>query len=216
EAARDGGANVAFFSSDPVYWQIRYEPSVATGAADRTVVGYKETATNDPTTNPCLVTKLWRNNTCKPSEQALIGVEYIESSVGCPSTSTCVDMVIADATSWTLVGSGLTNGSHIPGLLGYEVDGQLQNDSPAGTQVIAKSPIPILNSDAQSHPFSEMVTYTAASGATVVAVGTMQWNWGLDDWGAPAQRPSLLGLAVQTITVNILARFAPPLVRSPG
>ena len=189
---------------------------MATGAVDRTVVGYKGTATNDPVTNKCFLTTLWRNNTCKPSEQALIGVEYIEFGVGCPSTSTCVDMVIADTSSWALAGSGLTNGSHITGLLGYEVDGQLQNNSPAGTQVIAKSPIPVLNSDAQSHPFSEMVTYTAASGATVVAVGTMQWSWGLDDWGAPAQRPSLLSPAVQKITQNVLARFAPPLVLPAG
>src|SRR5215475_13298754 len=208
EAARDRGVNLAFFSADPVYWQIRYEPSVATGAVDRTVVGYKETAVNDPVTNRCLLTTRWRSNTCKPSEQALVGVEYIEFNVGCPSTSTCVDMVIADATSWTLAGSGLVNGSHITGLLGYEVDGQLQNDSPAGTQLIARSPIPILNSDAQTHPFSDMVTYTAASGATVVAVGTMQWSWGLDDFGAPTQRPSLLSPAVQKITQNILARFA--------
>src|SRR5262249_48591150 len=56
----------------------------------------------------------------------------------------------------------------------------------------------------------------AASGATVVAVGTMQWSWGLDDWGAPTQRPSLLSPAVQKITQNILSRFAPPSVILPG
>jgi uncharacterized repeat protein (TIGR01451 family) len=214
EAARDHGVGVAFFSSNACYWQIRLESSPATGAADRIVVGYK--STNDPVANRCLVTTLWRSNTCKPSEQAMIGVEYIEGSVGCPSTPNCVDMVISDPSSWALAGTGLLAGSHLNGLLGYEVDGRLQSDSPPGTQTIAMSPIPINNSDAQSHPFSEMVTYVASSGATVFAVGTMQWSWGLDDWGAPAQRPSLLNPSVQTITTNVLARLTSTPVTPPG
>ncbi|HEY2016498.1 MAG TPA: N,N-dimethylformamidase beta subunit family domain-containing protein, partial [Bryobacteraceae bacterium] len=218
EAARDQGVNLAFFSADACYWQIRLETSPISGAIDRTIVGYKEkaqaglygsTVTNDPTTDRCRITTNWRFNACKPSEQAFIGIEFIEGSVGCPSTGTCVDMVIADGSSWALAGSGLTTGSHIPGILGYEVDGQLTANSPAGTQVIAKSPIPILDGDAQNHPFSEMVTYTAASGATVFSVGTFQWTWGLDDFGAAAQRPSQLSPAVQKITQNVLSRFAP-------
>jgi uncharacterized repeat protein (TIGR01451 family) len=217
EAARDKGVSLGFFSANVCYWQIRLETSPISGVADRTIVAYKETAeaglygqtvTNDPTTNPCLITTNWRFNSCKPSEQAFVGVEYLEGGVGCPSTGTCTDMVIADPTSWALAGTGLAAGSHIPSILGYEVDGMLTNVSPSGTQVIAKSPIPVLNVDAQNHPFSEMVTYTVSSGATVVAVGTFQWTWALDDWGAPAQRPSMLSAAAQKITQNILQRFA--------
>jgi uncharacterized repeat protein (TIGR01451 family) len=216
EAARDSGVNLAFFSPNVCYWQIRMETSPVSGALDRTMVSYKETAqaglygstkTNDPTTDLCRITTNWRFNSCKFSEQNLLGIEFIEGSVGCPSSGTCTDMVISDATNWALAGTGLTNGSHIAGLLGYEVDGILDSHSPAGTQVIAKSPIPILSADAQTHPFSEVVTYVAGSGATVFSVGTMQWSWGLDDWGAPSQRPSLLSPAIQTITNNVLARF---------
>jgi uncharacterized repeat protein (TIGR01451 family) len=218
EAARDKGVNIAFFSADACYWQIRLETSSISAAMDRTIVAYKETAqaglygrtvTNDPTTNRCLMTTNWRFNACKPSEQALIGVEFIEGSVGCPSTGACVDAVIADASHWALEGSGLTTGSHLHGLLGYEVDGQLTGNSPSGIQVIAKSPIPVLSGDAQNHPFSEIVAYTAASGATVFSVGTFQWTWGLDDWGAPIQRPSMLSPEVQIITQNVLNKFAP-------
>src|SRR5262249_43243965 len=146
ESARDHGVGIAFLSSDPCYWQIRLEASPATGAGDRIIVGYK--STNDPVSNRCLTTNLWRYNTCKPSEQALIGAEYIEDSVGCPSTATCVDMVISDPSNWALAGTGLAAGDHLHGLLGYEVDGQLESDSPTGTQLIARSPIPINNPDA--------------------------------------------------------------------
>src|SRR5262249_31398354 len=41
ERARDLGASLGFFSGNGCYWQIRFEPSPATGAADRVVVAYK-------------------------------------------------------------------------------------------------------------------------------------------------------------------------------
>ena len=44
EAARDQGVDLAFFSANVSYWQIRFETSPISGAADRTIVGYKETA----------------------------------------------------------------------------------------------------------------------------------------------------------------------------
>src|SRR5262249_35867504 len=142
EAARDTGVGLAFFSSNVCYWQIRLEASPVTGARDRTIVGYKAHAqAEDPVTNPCLLTTLWRQNTCKPSEQSMIGVEYIEDGLGCMNGGTCVDMVVADSSHWALAGSGLSNGSHLFGLEGYEVDGILGTNSPPGTAVIMRSPI---------------------------------------------------------------------------
>ena len=46
--ARDAGVNLGFFGANTLYWQIRYEPSPISGVANRTVVGYKEDAANDP------------------------------------------------------------------------------------------------------------------------------------------------------------------------
>ena len=39
--ALNRGVNLAFFSSNTAYWQIRLEPSAITGDADRTIVCYK-------------------------------------------------------------------------------------------------------------------------------------------------------------------------------
>jgi uncharacterized repeat protein (TIGR01451 family) len=209
ESARDSGVGLGFFASNVSYWQVRLEASVITGAADRIIVGYKANAASDPVTNPCLITGEWRTNSCKPSEQAFIGIEYTAYNVGCPATSNCGDIVISDASSWALAGTGLTNGAHLPALLGYEVDGRVENDSPPGTATIAHSPLPagsIL--DTSTYQFSDVSTYVASSGATVFAVGSMQWTWALDDWGAPAQRPSALSTAGQKITANVLARLA--------
>jgi hypothetical protein len=50
--------------------------------------------------------------------------------------------------------------------------------------------------------YSDMTVYTASSGSTVVATGSMQWNWGLDDFGR-----GQTSLAVQQATRNILNKF---------
>ena len=42
EAARDAGVNLAFFSANSAYWQVRLEPSAASGAADRVMVCHKK------------------------------------------------------------------------------------------------------------------------------------------------------------------------------
>jgi PKD repeat protein len=51
-----------------------------------------------------------------------------------------------------------------------------------------------------------MIVYTAASGATVFNTGSIKWAWGLDDWGAPDDRPSLVDPAAQQIARNVLGR----------
>ena len=58
-------------------------------------------------------------------------------------------------------------------------------------------------------PVHNATIYTAPSGATVFAAGTMQWSWALDDWGAPdfegVRTP--LDPRVDRITSNILDRL---------
>jgi hypothetical protein len=50
EGARDRGVNLAFFSGNTSYWQVRFEPSLVTGDLGRTMVGYKEHWRQDPIT----------------------------------------------------------------------------------------------------------------------------------------------------------------------
>jgi hypothetical protein len=52
--------------------------------------------------------------------------------------------------------------------------------------------------------------FGVASPAVVFAAGSIQWNWGLDDWGAPNLRPSVLNASAQQIAANVLARLAFP------
>src|SRR5204863_1250383 len=54
---------------------------------------------------------------------------------------------------------------------------------------------------------ADMTIYTAPSGALVFAAGSMQWNWGLDGYNAPAWHPLRVNTAAQQITRNVLARM---------
>ncbi len=195
EAARAKGTHLGFFGSNDCYWQIRYEPSPVNGAPRRTIVGYKYDAlTTDPyaldtiTTNDKFVTTTWRSAPVNRPEDALIGVMYHGDPVS-------GDIVVSDASHWIYEGTGLKNGDVLPGLLGYETDASF-GGAPAGTQVIAHSPDPF--------GYADMSVYTwQPSGAIVFAAGSLQFTWGLDDWWEGLENP-----AVQTMTRNLLARFA--------
>jgi hypothetical protein len=201
EAARDAGVSLGFFTANACYWQIRFEPS-STGVADRTIVAYKDNAFSaDPfaldsnTSNNNLITTKWRQNTVKPPEDALLGVMYVTDPVD-------DDVVIENASHWVCAGTGLQNGDRLPGLLGYEVDA-IAGNAPSSTVRIAHSPYTSDNGSG----YADMTVYTASSGATVFAAGTMQWSWGLDDYNAPTLRLALSNAAAQQMMRNILAKF---------
>jgi len=189
--ARDTGINLAFFAANVCYWQIRLEPSALTGELDRTEVCYKDTT--DPTAGP-LQTLQWRQ--LGMPESALVGVMYVTDRV---DSSIEVD----NATTWAFDGTGLSDGAFLPGLLGYEVDA-ISTSSPPNLVILANSPFQLLGHPVQ---YSQMITYTAASSATVFATGSMQWSWGLDDYNAPELRPSVLSRYAQQITRNVLRKL---------
>jgi hypothetical protein len=200
QMARDRGVNLGFFGANTMFWQIRLEPSPATGQPNRTIVCYKyAAATDDPfiqlaAANPgqrqfylSHVTTQWRRPPVNLPEDAITGVMYHGNSFH-------GDIVIQDDTSWVLRGTDLRRGDRLLGLLGYETDAAFPT-APPGLQIIAHSPDP--------WGYSDMAVYTAPSGATVFATGSMQWNWGLD-----ALPPNgKLNAAAQQMTRNVLARL---------
>jgi hypothetical protein len=199
ETARDSGVNLGFFAANVCYWQIRFESS-SIGAPNRTMVAYKEHdkdpfALDSDKLNDRLITEKWRDNPIKPPEDALIGVMYVTNPID-------GDIVIEDPSVWVCAGTGLRKGDRLTGLLGYEVD-RMSSRAPLGTKRIAHSPF----NKGKFAGHSDMTVYTAPSRATVFAVGTMQWNWGLDDYNAPRLRASVLNPQAQQITRNVLAKF---------
>jgi hypothetical protein len=194
EGAGSQGVSLAFFGANAAFWQVRFAPG-ANGDADRNMISYKDAALDPVSSDPArsfLTTVEFRRPPVNRPEEALIGVMW-EST-----TPVDDDIVVADASSWVFVGTGLENGDHLFGLLGYEID-QLHADAPAGIQLLAHSPV------SGQGLFSDMATYQTGSGATVFATGSMQWNYGLDDF-APNHK-HLTNASAQQVTRNVLARF---------
>ncbi len=128
EAARDGGTNLAFFSSNTMFWQIRLEPDTLNQVEHRTMVCYKDLS--DPISGN-RATVNFRDNPVNNPESRLIGVQYVLDPVD-------GDITVTNADHPIFKGTNLKNGDKIEGVLGYEIDG-ITPDSPHNIEVLATS-----------------------------------------------------------------------------
>ena len=215
QAALDNGVSLGFFSSNTAYWQVRFEPA-ADGAPNRTMVCYKLAADNitpnpnDPQHGTMLATCQFRQSPIGMPEARMIGSEYI-----CDGLSG--DITISNASHWLLEGTGLTNGERLRGMLGYEVDAYIPGTSDPAVETLASSPISAYaNSNfppgyPSSGPPQSNVTWYTNGQTSVFATGSMQWNWGLDDYNSPSMRPAFLNPAAAKITATVLNTFVSPI-----
>src|SRR2546429_1624445 len=196
QQARDAGVHLGFFGANAVFWQVRFEASPLTGAANRVLVGYKD-RTIDPVQGPT-TTVQWRDPFLNRPEQQLIGVQFSgQIADGSPN----VPYVVANSSSWVYAGTGLADGDSIPGIVGYEMDSSMSGyplpTSVAGTyQVLSQSPF----TDTGTTVTANSSIYQAPSGAWVFGAGTTSWSWGLD-------LANVVDPRIQRITANLLNRF---------
>ncbi len=214
ETAIKDGVSFAFLGANDCYWQSRYLPDMH-GNKDRLFVSYKvkshvsafsEQLKLDPdyATQPSLVTTMWRDTLIKRPENAMMGLMYLSYF---SSGKYAPDWVVAQtaASSLFLTGTGLYPGEHIKGgLLGYEVDGVVNNGfMPKDEVILSQSPVV----DAYKHTvMASTGYYYAPSGALVFDAGSIWWSWGLDDLSPPGVSKHLLhgNASIQALTTNIL------------
>ncbi|MFN7928863.1 MAG: DUF6605 domain-containing protein [Blastocatellia bacterium] len=216
EEARASGLHLAFFSSNTCYRQIRLEPSPLTGAANRTVVCYKDNLI-DPvakqTATKHLTTVSWRDEPVNRPECELIGIQYDEAMF--PAAG---NVVVANDTHWVFQDTGLRNGDRFINLLnGREVD-RIYTKVP-NTEILCASPVQVQGLSYDANRLTHVTLYTwPSSGALVFASGTMYWSLVLDDFGQSARGEVPVNLAAQQMTRNLLARFTSgnPLPPPPG
>ena len=194
QAARDNGVNLAFFGANALYWQVRYEPSAA-GVPNRILVCYK-----DPSIDPVqdsTTTVQWRDPVLNRPEQALMGVQFSDEN-----GSQNFPYVVTNSSSWVYGNTDFTDGSSVPGIVGYEWDRFDSNYPPppavAGSWTLLGNSATV--TDAGSADSSNSSIYQAQSGAWVFATGTMSWSSGLSASGLADPR-------IQQATTNVLNRF---------
>lgn len=205
ESAVQGGVNLAAFAGDTMGWQIRYEPSFAQkrGLTNRIIVCYKDSAL-DPLSGKVnnQVTVTFKDPFIHRPTESLLG----EMSGGNFDFKTSYDWVVADASSWIFTGTGLRNGDHLPGLVGYEYDKVFTGyPTPPGLDIVASSPVHRIQPNTAD--VANATLYKASSGAQVFDAGTIHWSWGLDSFNLADGHANVVSQGAQVITQNILNNF---------
>lgn len=211
EAARAAGVNLAFMGANAGFWQVRYEDQ------GRTMVGYKYSP--DPYPDPAQKTTEFRWLATSRPECELEGEQY----TGAVMYHQYADFTVTGdgARDPWFAGSGLSSGSVLPGLVGYETDALAPS---------CHVPPPAVLLDYSGPPAApwqppvraQATRYTACSGAEVFAAGSLQFSWGLDSWRDPSY--SLSGLppvppvspGLQRMTTNALVDLTSSHVPVPG
>ncbi len=222
ETLRDQGVNLGFFTANACYWKIYFE-------SGERVFSVNKVNNAD----------LWRgsntnSSTAYPAEISMIGVEFVYIN-GLEGDITMANPLPSGSGigghHWAYDYSSLTNGQTLTRILGYEVDGCWDGPDPcnsitgacpgSNTVRLADSAVQTcINVHGQTITCHAYVTiYTNSSGAQVFATGSMQWNWGLDDFGFGSQLPwsstntspwgfSRVRPPAQQMTHNVLLRFS--------
>jgi len=191
-SARDHGTDLGFFSANNAYWHVRLDET-SEGEPNRIMTVYKDAAL-DPEKVFSQKTILFRDQGLP--EQQLVGVQYV--SYNTPDKNTA--LVVTNSNHWVYAGSGLSDGTALPRLVGYEIDALMPNyASPISTSYTMLASSPFV--DVLGHTVTQQSSlYVAPSGACVFAAGTFSWNWALD-------REGLVNAGIQQTTKNILDRF---------
>lgn len=194
-----GGGNVAFFSGNTCWWQVRFEDD------DRTMVCYKSAA-EDPLTgvDDSRVTINWFDAPVNRPENSMTGVSF-RNGGGHWRGGDNQPYTVAFAQHWVFDGTGLQNGqTFAPGLVGYEADGAQfatldgvpvvtgRDGTPASFQVLATADLPW--EDSGFPGTATMGVYQR--GGTVFTAATTDWQFGLQD------------ATVSRITQNVVQRLA--------
>jgi hypothetical protein len=206
-AARDAGTGLGFFGGNDVYWQIRLEQS-SSGAPNRVQVCYKD-ANLDPVKGPTTTVR-WRDSQLNRPEQRLIGVQFTSQQ---PDGAPLAGFVAGNTSNFLYGGTGITDGTRIPGIVGYEADkstpGVALPTAVPGTYTLLSSS-PYTNSSGATDTQNSVV-YQAASGAWVFGAGTIGWSLGLyNDSASQRADPRM-----QALTTNVLNQLISPVTPPP-
>jgi hypothetical protein len=201
KAAIDGGVSVGFFGANMCFGMVPFLPSTS-GTPDRVITRKGKFGPLDPA-----ILKdhpeygLFRES--GPSEATIVGAscKYAHMNVG-------ADWICSTPNSWVYDGTGMKQGDAIPGLIGYETEGD-PIDLP-GLEVVARGSVK--NDHGVEGTYAATV-YPGPLGNWVFNAASIWYSDGLSappGYRSPSgfgARPQGADPRVQRITSNVLGRF---------
>lgn len=189
-ALASGRMSLAYFGGNGAYWRIRLQPDSA-GNPLRTIACYKSEPDKDPIP---FSTVRFRDPPNENAENNLFGAMY----EGWMFFG--YQLRVEDPSHWLFEGTGVRQGTLLPGLVGFEYDKAFTDwrDYPRGVRISMKSPVV----SAEGLPsYSTAVDRTLPSGRLVFSAGTIWWPRGLSD-----KDPQLRDPRLERMTLNVLER----------
>jgi hypothetical protein len=210
DRAQDHGVNMIFFGASAVLRHVRLQASSL--GADRELVDYRDSS-EDPLNGKAngldVTGNAWYSPPANWPESGFVGemyAGYLEP--GTPPAP----FVVEDANAWIFKGTGLHNGSAIPGVIEADFDHVSTSwPMPSDLQVLGHSPIPLADVQTElgewgQYTYSDATYYTTASGkAGVFDSGNNNWIYSLTPC---SKRTTTCPSAVMSkITENLLWLF---------
>ncbi len=188
QALAGGKLSLVYLGANGAYWRVRMLSS-SSGQPLRTLVCYKASVGSDPQPGS---TVRFRDEPSPHPENALFGTMY-DGWALIP-----FPLIVSDPEHWLFEGTGLTRGTQLHGLLGYEFDKVMDNGAtPAGLRLSMDSPAVT----AEGVPTrSQAVDRTLPSGRLIFSAGSIYWPLALSD------NPELRDARVERMTLNVLER----------
>lgn len=170
--AIDDGVDAAFFTSNNIYWQIRYEPSTINGAPNRTQVCFKDRTIDPFASGPNFrkTTVQWRQTPVDMPENEILGVMW----EGVFDDELSFPWVVTNANHWVYNNTGLMEGEAIAQVIGDEYDRVWDNGLTPSNLVV------LSNSTVDEGGIANASIYQADSGAYIFDASTNYWSYKLD------------------------------------
>jgi hypothetical protein len=218
--AKADNVNLAFFSGNNMYWQIRLLPDTH-GNADRIVICYKEDTVPDPiiATHPALATVLWRDPPVNMPEDAVLDLMYTSifpdsGTLPFAPSRLLQPLRVKNTANWIFAGTGMQDGDLITNVIGYEIDSTYHpKDIPSGDNVTFIGDSLVVNRDGTTvHAYSIVVA--CAGGNILFNAADVYWGLRLTNFNSSAfndlNYPVVVSPQLVRITNNVLQRMVAP------
>jgi hypothetical protein len=207
EAFAAQGGNVAFFSGNTCWWQVRFEDD------NHTMVCYKD-ASLDPlsSTDPIRTTVNWYDYPVELPENSMTGVSWRYGAVRPANFNEPRSFLVRDASHWVFAGTGLNDGDQFGTevFLFSETDACLYNDTGARPMPTGQDGTPLDFAILATADLTGWVSYLGGipratmgvhgRAGTIFTAATNDWGQGLTFDGAPT--------VIDMITANVLTRLS--------
>jgi hypothetical protein len=203
-----GSGNIAFFSGNTCFWQVRVEDNNAT------LVCYK--GNSDPLfmTDPKHATIRWSEPSVNRPENTLTGISYINAGGWWNPGKPSVGYTVQNSGHWVFDGTTLADGQqfgHLDSLVGYEADGALIEAGPNGIYQPTGADKTPLNFLVLGYAFLSGWEHEADLGNGLTATMGIYTNRGIVFNGATTDWARVLSSGnaqVVQITKNVLNKLA--------